>query len=86
MVDEFVRGGAPARQYWGVETVTTGSFGTLYMSIVIRHLSGLPSVVKASSRDHEQIEAMRQQVLADLALLTCSEFERKYGLVERPAA
>ena len=28
-IDEFVRGGMPARQYWGVETVTAGSVNAL---------------------------------------------------------
>jgi hypothetical protein len=65
--------------------MSTGTLGRIYLNIVIRHRLGYPSLVKASSRDHEQIEAMRQQVLADLALMTCSEFERKYGLKAEPA-
>jgi hypothetical protein len=80
LIDDFVRGGLPARDWWRVETLSTGTLGKLYLNIVIRHRLGYPSVVKASSRDNERIESMRQQVLADLALMTCYEFERKYGL------
>jgi hypothetical protein len=78
--DDFVRGGLPARALWSVETVSTGAVGRSYYSIVIRHRQGCPSVVRMSSCDHEQVEAVRQQVLTDLTLMTCYEFERRYGV------
>jgi len=86
MCDEFVRGGLPAHDCWLVDVVTTGEIGRAYINIVVRHRSGHPSMVKASTRDHEQAEALRQQVIADLAMMACCEFEKKYGLALQGAA
>jgi len=69
-----------AENHWEVDAITTGPVFRVFTHVVIRRRLGVPSFVKASSSDTEQMHKFLDYIREDLKLLTNAEFMRKYKL------
>ncbi len=70
--------GELAQQHWEVDMVTTGPVFRVFTHVVIRRRLGVPSYVKASSSDTEQMKLFADYIQEDLKHLTNAEFMCKY--------
>ncbi|MCC6446543.1 MAG: hypothetical protein IT210_24205 [Armatimonadetes bacterium] len=66
--------------FWEVDTVTAGPVFRVFTHVVIRRRVGIPSFVKASSSDSEQMRKFADYIGEDLKLLSNAEFIKKYKL------